>query len=1524
MKYAAWDKLPKGWTAESVKKLWKTLTKGHKRKITRCMERMDGKVSDPGAYCGSLASQVGYRKGKKAMIVPEEQPLIKNTRRRPLFSDSVRVQLRKVFGVKNLPFFMFYETVRNVLDGDPIPEEGLVNPLRNSVRLITQMATSEAVRVLINETVILIRPLLNRLEEGQEWDRTQILRFTENYANLMREICSGRGVFMTTMSSGDILWPAFRKMTDSEQNMEELRLSDPEAYGNALDAKNLIRTVDKNIEQTIRDMGLTVTRKELMGRPVNVGTDPNTGEEFVFDTDGDLMTVDQFITKRKSFLDSQKHLTKTFPKIDEVRKLTDADVDALMGDVEYVAMTDDKAKANALTRVYAVRRNDSGQMVVVEGRFKGCYMDDLVNVSGRMIEGVSYQLDPKTNLPVQIDLKNPDGSYKVKKVTEPYATVTSKGELMIRLSSSNNPLDTHLRGVMKKLSTMMPGIKYEASSRNSVFTFHPQDFAAIRNALGGLALSQSAVTTIKEFFADQAKHDLATSEDNLQYFSADKIGGFKPGIKLFKKQKEAMAWLESRGHAGVIALDTGVGKCVTGDTLVWTNQGLLPIRDINPGIVSPDTAQVVDGWSVILEGEHLPIRSFYYGGEKNTIKATLASGISVEGSFVHPIAVRGQEGEGWVRLPDLRIGDAVCVDRTEQNFSAEEPELSVPDPDHFTHSTNIYDVPRRMTPDLARLLGYIVGEAHTRNRTGFCITQHYDVNPEPHDDIRSTMLSVFGWDHDKNNRNHNTSISVSSVYLRDFLEKLGIEYVCAANKKVPDVIFRSTKQSVREFLRALFEGEASVDDGGTVEISSASERLLREVQILLLGFGIVGRRSPKYVKGYEHTYWRMALTGEEARQFHTKIGFISRRKQRAALVHKSNPNMDVIPFVQPLVERVRSEIASVAAGIGKGGGIVNRWGHSFFNSLQHIRWGRRAATYPFLRKLLAVAEEVGVATSLACEELKAIINRHLLYDPIVKLEVGRAHVMDIEVNDPRHCFVGNGIVNHNTLIQVASMQKAIRDGFLEPGQKFLCVCPAALKNNLPKQAIEMLDDAQALIDRMDILTYQEFAKKVKADPNFASQYAAVYFDEAQALKNPTSGASKAASALKHPRKILLTASPMEKSPMEVLTLVAITNGMDLNTKQGRAYLKAFRERFCEEVGGKIIGIKNDPQTAKDFRIWVKQSLYFADKRDVEEIALPVLRTTTTALTMDPEVEAKYREVVQRNLKIFQGMVSKYRDRNTKMDDPKIESARMKLAKEFKLLFELANMPWKHVPGARSPKMDHAVSLIDERVSSGRRTILFTDNPELASYTAKDMSNQFPGKLHAECGASTIILWKNGKETARYGAKAYQDGDRVWPKSNWKGYVLDRVIQADPNCLTCVLTSSYAVGQNLQAFDTVIHLDRDAWNNETMKQRTARAWRTGQDHPVDEVVLDAVFSEPDGALDATADEIAKYMQQIESDIFQRVVVESQTEALGKDWFDMKKMKSSMTQLSRRVMLLAQSPYAKNLGLVGVPGSEGVAS
>ena len=999
---------------------------------------------------------------RRALQEPErDEPETLTSDRDRLLSGQAFRMLRKEFGVRFMPFFDLYGLLHAYAEGDGAPPpEGWAEAFRTYSRLIYTTLSTDAAKTEFASMAAQLRPLLNRLDEGVR-DRGLGMRLADFYARLLQAVARDRGVFLSGKPVGR--WTLFRVMSEKEQKLEQLRTEDPELYDTVMKSREIMRTVDAEIQRSVAKAGLVPSRKSLLGKPVHIGTDPVTGEEVVYDDDGSVLPVGEYVEKRKADLRAQRESERVFPRdLNQLRRFSEEELAGATGDMLYVSLTDDKAKSNALTRIYPTKMVGDTQ-VVVEGRFKGFAVPDLVNAAGRLIEGTAYDFDAKTGRPIPLETKNPDGSVNVRVLErEPYVTL-DRGQLLLRLPSTM--AYTESRRKIAALAKLIPSLKYIERSRNSLFTFDPKDFAAVREALGGMALSTAASKRVKEHFTELARHEMAAAEENLQDFTAENIGGFRPNVKLLTKQKQALAWMESRGRSGVIALDTGVGKTAT---------------------------------------------------------------------------------------------------------------------------------------------------------------------------------------------------------------------------------------------------------------------------------------------------------------------------------------------------------------------------------------------------------------------------------------------------------------------TIAAIQKMQRDGLAEPGTgnngKYLYVCPTSLRGNLAKEAHKFMVDPKAFIQRVEVMTYRKFYEARKRDPSFGEDFVAVFFDEAQALKNPKSEQAKAAMTLNHQRKVLLTASPMERSPMEVYALAAISNNVNLNTREARAEARAFRARFAEEVGGRIMGMKDDPITARDMRVWVKQNLYFADKRAVEELNMKELVKQTDTVTMAPEVEAVYRETAQQVSGVLSGLVSKYRDRTVDKttQNRELESARIKLAGLFSLLTELANRPDKVVPGAKNTKLDRLVQIMDEKAGSQSRVIVFTDSPGLAEDAVALLSQRCPWKSHAVALANRIEVVGSTGERVAFTEKQYKrtDGTRV-PKKEWKTHVLQEIVAKNPQVGSVVLTSSYAVGQNLQQFDTVVHLDRDTWNSETMKQRTARAWRQGQENPVTEVILDTVYENPLSDTDATLDQIRRYVQELDSDLFDRVVIESQTEALGSEFFGMKRTNASFYKVNRRMMEMAMSPYLAQL-------------
>ena len=491
----------------------------------------------------------------------------------------------------------------------------------------------------------------------------------------------------------------------------------------------------------------------------------------------------------------------------------------------------------------------------------------------------------------------------------------------------------------------------------------------------------------------------------------------------------------------VLGDGTGLGKCTTGDTLLNTSKGMLKIEALKPkGVRSEGFYELTSPVAVWTGARMAQIKSFYWGGVKPTIKVVTRNGYQLEGSLVHPVYVRQGPKEGFIKLPELKIGDHVCIDRGEASFPLEEPATNF----SITQCDRGFTYPSHLTPKLATLLGWLISEGN-RHPTSVQVTQHVDSNPDNHREIRCLFREVFGWEGNHNSKVKDKLVAVTSKDIRRYLISCGVREVLSAEKSVPDLVMRGTKESVRSFLSALIEAECSVVSGGGVEFSTASEELAKQVQLLLLRFGVVSNRQPKKVKGYTHTYWRVSFFGDDARVFQREVGLRSKRKVaglKSSLARPPNPNKDLVPNLTSEIGAIKELILQTTA---KGGSNSNRvgsglkqFGECFRSTLKNILCGYRDPSYQWLKKLLDVAHSVGLSSTEEYRKVLQITQRHFFYDPVVSIEYGSAPVMDLEVDDPEHCFAGNGFINHNTLQAIGALCYIWER---DPKVKVMVVCP---------------------------------------------------------------------------------------------------------------------------------------------------------------------------------------------------------------------------------------------------------------------------------------------------------------------------------------------------------------------------------------------------------------------------------------------------------------------------------------------------
>src|SRR5262249_18827674 len=111
----------------------------------------------------------------------------------------------------------------------------------------------------------------------------------------------------------------------------------------------------------------------------------------------------------------------------------------------------------------------------------------------------------------------------------------------------------------------------------------------------------------------------------------------------------------------------------------------------------------------------------------------------------------------------------------------------------------------------------------------------------------------------------------------------------AGNCEVPLTVLMSSEATHRAFLRAYFAGDGGVLNrrAGNIACTSASERVLQDIQVMLLNFGLVSRLKATRslaTNGYRmrRGHWRLSIGGNDAVRFMQDIGFASDAKQAVA------------------------------------------------------------------------------------------------------------------------------------------------------------------------------------------------------------------------------------------------------------------------------------------------------------------------------------------------------------------------------------------------------------------------------------------------------------------------------------------------------------------------------------------------------------------------------------------------------------------------------------------------------------------
>ncbi|MEY9997673.1 superfamily II DNA or RNA helicase [Streptomyces sp. V4I8] len=289
-------------------------------------------------------------------------------------------------------------------------------------------------------------------------------------------------------------------------------------------------------------------------------------------------------------------------------------------------------------------------------------------------------------------------------------------------------------------------------------------------------------------------------------------------------------------------------------------------------------------------------------------------------------------------------------------------------------------------------------------------------------------------------------------------------------------------------------------------------------------------------------------------------------------------------------------------------------------------------------------------------------------------------------------------------------------------------------------------------------------------------------DEAQHVKNPYAVTARELRALPTRARVALTGTPVENNLSELWALLDWTTPGLLGT------LTAFRDRHAHPIEA-----GEDPEAAERLSRLVRPFLLRRKKSD-PGIApeLPAKTETERVVSLTAEQTSLYEAVVRETM--------------AKIEESEGIARRGLVLKLLTALKQICNHPAQYLRqstplAGRSGKLDLLDELIDTITAEGESVLVFTQYKQMATLLEKHL---------AERGTPTLFL-HGGTPVAR------------------REDMVERFQRGDVPVFLLSLKAA-GTGLNLTRATHVVHYDR-WWNPAVEDQATDRAYRIGQDQPV---------------------------------------------------------------------------------------------
>ena len=466
----------------------------------------------------------------------------------------------------------------------------------------------------------------------------------------------------------------------------------------------------------------------------------------------------------------------------------------------------------------------------------------------------------------------------------------------------------------------------------------------------------------------------------------------------------------------LIAGATGSGKTCAKDTYVFSENGMLTFEELCP---LPLNSEVNYSLRVATRDGIETTSKNYNNGMCDFFKITTKEGLSIEVTDEHPLWVIEDGSMRWKNSGSIGTGDYVAISRGSKLFGELEKIDFIPSPNKTNKAREI-KTPIIMTEELGLFMGLLTADGGLTIDHRVVYTQ---MEGEVLDIYIRLLKDLFGITAPivakSGQSNKAKDVIVNSKHLKEFLAHLGMTSARAQEKEIPRSIRQSRPEVIKAFIQGLIKNDGHVSRLKGLEITLANQKLLQQLQIMLLNFGIVSSVYRKKVKHYEENgYWRLSIYGGEFVIYAKEIGFLTEGEELRAkqiLTLRRNTNKNIIPTLSPILKKLSLMYRTMFARLTNKGWLYQQNSpipKYAFNNLKSYTNGDRNPSYGALEKILDFYKPLSDSTQY--KEVSKIQKNTFYWAEVAAIEKTVGEGYDFEVPGS-HSFVGNGFVNHNSV-----------------------------------------------------------------------------------------------------------------------------------------------------------------------------------------------------------------------------------------------------------------------------------------------------------------------------------------------------------------------------------------------------------------------------------------------------------------------------------------------------------------------------